>query len=95
MVWATSWWNCWWIAGLIYSPADLYELTCRKIADLERMGEKSAQNLIDSIAASRQTTLGKFLFALGIREVGEATGQTLARISGRLKRLLKRIRMHC
>jgi DNA ligase (NAD+) len=58
--------------GLIYSPADLYELSAAKIADLERMGEKSAQNLIDSIAVSRQTTLGKFLFALGIRDVGEA-----------------------
>jgi DNA ligase (NAD+) len=44
--------------GLIYSPADLYELSAAKIADLERMGEKSAQNLIDSIAVSRQTTLG-------------------------------------
>ncbi len=74
--------------GLIYSPADLYELTADKIADLERMGEKSAQNLIDSIAASRYTTLGKFLFALGIREVGEATGETLSRHFGSLERII-------
>jgi DNA ligase (NAD+) len=75
--------------GLIYSPADLYELSAAKIADLERMGEKSAQNLIDSIAVSRQTTLGKFLFALGIREVGEATGQTLARNFGSLEAIIE------
>ena len=75
--------------GLIYSPADLYELTVAKIADLDRMGEKSAQNLIDAIAASRQTTLGKFLFALGIREVGEATGQTLARNFGSLEAIIE------
>ena len=75
--------------GLIYSPADLYELTAAKIADLDRMGEKSAQNLIDAIAASRQTTLGKFLFALGIREVGEATGQTLARNFGSLEAIIE------
>jgi len=74
--------------GLIYSPADLYELSVDKIADLERMGEKSAQNLIDSIAASKQTTLAKFLFALGIREVGEATGQTLARNFGSLEAII-------
>lgn len=74
--------------GLIYSPADLYELTADKIAGLERMGEKSAQNLIDSIAASRHTTLGKFLFALGIREVGEATGETLSRHFGSLERII-------
>ena len=75
--------------GLIYSPADIYELTVAKIADLDRMGEKSAQNLIDAIAASRQTTLGKFLFALGIREVGEATGQTLARNFGSLEAIIE------
>ena len=74
--------------GLIYSVADLYELSAEKIAGLERMGEKSAQNLIDSIAASKQTSLAKFLFALGIREVGEATGQTLARNFGSLEAII-------
>ena len=74
--------------GLIYSVADLYELSADKIADLERMGDKSAQNLIDSIAASKHTTLAKFLFALGIREVGEATGQTLARNFGSLEAIV-------
>jgi DNA ligase (NAD+) len=71
--------------GLIYSVADLYELSVDKIAGLERMGEKSAANLIQSIENSKQTTLGKFLFALGIREVGEATGQTLAKNFGSLE----------
>jgi len=63
---------------LIYSVADVYELQLESLIDLERMAQKSAQNLLKAIEASKQTTLAKFLFALGIREVGEATGQTLA-----------------
>ena len=74
--------------GLIYSVADIYELTVEKIAGLERMGEKSATNLIQAIEKSKQTTLAKFLFALGIREVGEATGQTLAKNFGALEAIL-------
>ena len=74
--------------GLIYSVADLYELPVDKIAGLERMGEKSAANLIQSIENSKQTTLAKFLFALGIREVGEATGQTLAKSFGSLEAIM-------
>jgi DNA ligase (NAD+) len=74
--------------GLIYSVADLYELGMDKIAGLERMGEKSATNLIESIENSKQTTLGKFLFSLGIREVGEATGQTLAKNFGSLDAII-------
>ena len=74
--------------GLIYSVADLYELPVDKIAGLERMGEKSAANLIQSIENSKQTTLAKFLFALGIREVGEATGQTLAKSFGSLEAII-------
>jgi DNA ligase (NAD+) len=74
--------------GLIYSVADLYELGMDKIASLERMGEKSAANLIESIENSKQTTLAKFLFSLGIREVGEATGQTLAKNFGSLKAIV-------
>ncbi|MDO7634998.1 MAG: NAD-dependent DNA ligase LigA, partial [Porticoccaceae bacterium] len=74
--------------GLIYSVADIYELTVEKIAGLERMGEKSATNLIQAIEKSKQTTLAKFLFALGIREVGEATGQTLAKNFGSLEAIL-------
>jgi DNA ligase (NAD+) len=63
---------------LIYSVADLYELKLEKLINLERMAQKSAENLLNSIEASKQTTLPKFLFSLGIREVGEATAQTLA-----------------
>ena len=71
--------------GLIYSVADLYELGVDKIAGLERMGDKSAKNLIESIENSKQTSLAKFLFSLGIREVGEATAQTLAKNFGSLE----------
>jgi DNA ligase (NAD+) len=63
---------------LVKSPADLYALTIEQLAGLERMGEKSAANLHAAIAASRDTTLPRFLFALGIRDVGEATALALA-----------------
>ena len=65
--------------GLVRTVADLYALSPAQIADLERMGEKSAENLVHAIERSRRTTLARFLFALGIREVGEATARTLAR----------------
>ncbi|MEJ0008585.1 MAG: helix-hairpin-helix domain-containing protein [Steroidobacteraceae bacterium] len=63
---------------LVQSPADLFALTVAQLAALERMGEKSAANLHAAIAASRDTTLPRFLFALGIRDVGEATALGLA-----------------
>jgi DNA ligase (NAD+) len=63
---------------LVSSPADIYTLTVPQLAALERMGEKSATNLHAAIAASRATTLPRFLFALGIRDVGEATALALA-----------------
>jgi DNA ligase (NAD+) len=63
---------------LVKSPADLFSLTVEQLAGLERMGEKSAANLHAAIAASRDTTLPRFLFALGIRDVGEATAAALA-----------------
>ena len=69
---------------LIYSVADLYELKLEKLINLERMAKKSAENLLNSIEASKQTTLAKFLYSLGIREVGEATAQTLANNFGTL-----------
>ena len=69
---------------LIYSVADLYELKLEKLINLERMAQKSAENLLNSIEASKQTTLAKFLYSLGIREVGEATAQTLANNFGTL-----------
>lgn len=62
----------------VKSPIDLYTLTVHQLASLPRMGQKSAQNLVRAIAKSRQTTLAKFLYSLGIREVGEATAQSLA-----------------
>lgn len=65
--------------GLIESFLDLYSLKLEDVANLERMAEKSAQNLLDAIEASKQTTLPKFLYALGIREVGVATAQNLVK----------------
>lgn len=64
---------------LIQNPADLYRLTKDDLVELERMGEKSAQNLVDSIEASKQTTLARFLYALGIPNVGEHLGRVLER----------------
>jgi DNA ligase (NAD+) len=63
---------------LVKSPADLYALTMEQLAGLERMAEKSAANLHGAIAKSRDTTLPRLLFALGIRDVGEATALALA-----------------
>jgi DNA ligase (NAD+) len=63
---------------IIQSIGDLYHLEFSQLAALDRMAEKSAHNLLDSLDASKATTLGKFLFALGIREVGEATAEALA-----------------
>jgi len=66
------------------TPADIFELAQEELSELERMGEKSAQNLVRSIEASKSTTLARFLFALGIREVGEATAEGVAAHFGRL-----------
>lgn len=63
---------------LILSPADLFTLTTEQVASLERMGPKSAENLINALVAAKQTSLPKFLYSLGIREVGEATAANLA-----------------
>ena len=71
--------------GQVRTPVDLYGLSVETLAGLERMGEKSAQNLVEAIARSRQTTLGRFIFALGIRNVGEATARDLARFFGSLE----------
>ena len=65
-------------AGLIDHVDDLYTLTVEQVSKLERMGEKSAQNLIDGLQQSMHTSLARFIYALGIREVGEATARTLA-----------------
>ena len=63
---------------LIKTPADLFQLTELNISTMERMGQKSAQNLIKGLAAARTTSLPKFIYALGIREVGETTATNLA-----------------
>jgi DNA ligase (NAD+) len=74
--------------GLVNSPADLYQLTAETLAELERMGEKSAANLLQALNGSKRTSLARFLFALGIREVGEATAQSLARYFDDLEPLM-------
>ncbi|EGH00218.1 DNA ligase [gamma proteobacterium IMCC2047] len=63
---------------LINSIADLFHLQHEALSNLERMGDKSAQNLLDALQKSKQTTLARFIYALGIREVGEATAANLA-----------------
>lgn len=68
----------------IKTPADLYTLTTAELASLDRMGQKSAENLVAAIERSKSTTLPRFLFALGIPEVGEATAASLARYFGDL-----------
>jgi DNA ligase (NAD+) len=63
---------------LVSTPADLYTLSPAALIELDRMGDKSAQKLLDGLAGSRQTTLPRFIFALGIRHVGESTARDLA-----------------
>ncbi len=76
-------------ADRVHTPADLYRLDLPTLANLERMGEKSAANLVAAIDASRQSTLERFIFALGIRNVGEATARELALHFGDLDRLME------
>lgn len=74
--------------GWVKNAADLFVLTADKVAGLERMGPKSADNLIAALEKSKQTTLSRFLYALGIREVGEATSEALANYFGTLDALM-------
>ena len=74
-------------AGLVESPADLYRLTVEQLAGLARMGEKSATKIAAALEKSRRTTLPRFLFALGIPNVGEATALALAEHFGDLSPL--------
>jgi DNA ligase (NAD+) len=74
--------------GLVKTPADLYRLTLTPVADLARMAEKSAANLLEAIEKSKSTTLPRFVYALGIRNVGEATAKDLARHFGSLDALM-------
>ena len=71
------------------TAADLYSLTVEKLVGLERMGDKSAHNLVAALEQSKQTTLPRFLYALGIREVGEVTAQRLAEQLGSLEAIIK------
>ena len=75
-------------AGLVKSLPDLYALSFSQLASLERMAEKSANNLLESIKATKKTTLAKFLFGLGIRHVGETTAKDLARHFGSVEALM-------
>ena len=73
---------------IIATAADLYRLGFRALAELDRMADKSAQNILNAIEKSKSTTLARFVFALGIRHVGEATAKELARHFGTLDSLL-------
>lgn len=74
--------------GIVKTVPDLYRLGLANLMALERMGEKSAQNLLAGIEGSKSTTLGRFLFSLGIRQVGETTAKDLARHFGNIDRLM-------
>ena len=65
-------------SGMVKTHADLYSLTLPKLLTLERMGEKSAQNLVEALERSKQTTLRRFIYGLGVRQVGESTAKALA-----------------
>jgi DNA ligase (NAD+) len=75
-------------SGLIRTLPELYKLGVAKLVALERLGEKSAQNLVDGLEKSKKTTLGRFLFSLGIRHVGETTAKDLAKHFGALDRIM-------
>ena len=74
--------------AIVRNPADLYQLGLIALANLERMAEKSADNILTAIENSKQTTLARFIYALGIRNVGEATAKALARYFGSLDCLI-------
>jgi DNA ligase (NAD+) len=75
-------------AGMVETVVDLYRLDINEVAELERMGQKSAENLINAIDNSRKPALAKVIYALGIREVGEATARSLAISFGDLQAIM-------
>jgi DNA ligase (NAD+) len=75
-------------SGQVNTLADLYHLKLDDVAQMDRMAEKSAVNLLQALEQSKQTTLGRFLFSLGIRHVGEATAKELARHFGQLDAIM-------
>ncbi|NWG75778.1 MAG: NAD-dependent DNA ligase LigA, partial [Rubrivivax sp.] len=74
--------------GLVEDPSDLYALTVEQLAALERMGERSAQNAVAAIQGSREPELARFLYALGIRHVGESAARALAQHFGDIEAVL-------
>lgn len=76
-------------AKLVYTLADIYQLNLAQLSNLERMAEKSAQNILDALEQSKHTTLARFIYALGIRNVGEATAKDFAKHFGQLKGLMQ------
>ena len=74
--------------GIVHTPAEIYKLDAAKLAALERMAEKSAANVVAAIDKSKHTTLARFIFALGIRHVGETTAKDLASHFGSLDALM-------
>jgi DNA ligase (NAD+) len=74
--------------GLVQTPADLYRLDAERLAALDRMGEKSAASLVAAIGDSRHPRLARFIYALGIRNVGESTARDLARDFGDIHTLM-------
>jgi DNA ligase (NAD+) len=82
------------LEGTVKTPADLYELRKEDLAARERMGEKSAGKLITALEASKGTTLARFLYALGIRDVGEATAAALAAHFGDLESIMSADEQH-
>jgi DNA ligase (NAD+) len=75
-------------AHLVNTLADIYQLNIAKLSNLERMATKSAQNILDALNASKNTTLARFIYALGIRNVGESTSKDLAKHFGNLQALM-------
>jgi DNA ligase (NAD+) len=75
-------------AGLVRTPADLFRLDLGTLEQLERMGRKSAENILKALERARSTTLERFIYALGIRHVGESTARDLARHFGSLDLVL-------
>jgi DNA ligase (NAD+) len=76
-------------ANLVHTLADIYKLDLNTLSNLERMASKSAQNILNALETSKKTTLARFIYALGMRNVGEATAKDLAKHFGSLNALMK------
>ena len=76
-------------ANLVHTLADIYKLDLTTLSNLERMATKSAQNILDALQSSKSTTLARFIYALGMRNVGEATAKDLAKHFGNLPELMQ------